>query len=48
MREQMPGLATLMTKHSCCSFYPGAPMKHCAGAVMLAAVVDGSFGPVGG
>lgn len=40
--------AGFLTQHPCCSFYPGAPMKHCAGAVMLAAVVDGTFGPVSG
>lgn len=29
-------------------FFPAAPMKHCAGAVMMATVMDGSVCSVGG
>lgn len=43
---RMENVFVAMHSMSAC-FYPAAPMKHCAGAVMMAAVVDGSNCTVG-
>lgn len=42
---RMDNVFVAMHSVSTC-FYPSAPMKHCAGAIALAGVVDGASGPV--
>jgi hypothetical protein len=42
---RMDNVFVAMHSVSTC-FYPGAPMKHCAGAVILAGAVDGTYGPI--